>query len=194
MRSHLKCPAAHSYHVYYDNSKLSGKGSLAWVGRSTYVKMSEVILSPRPTARARALAGEIFPHPLQFCRSLATYSIFRCTPPSLLPLASLLSLPFGLRHRFPSLLPFLSIHRGDFFQHPSVSLESRREEKRGGRAGREEEKIKSRRGEEIRRPVGVGSHWGERFQSTHERMGLELEGMRIRKGREERKGAAFQLI
>ena len=82
---------------------------------------SEILGSGRinnPLVRARAL------HPLH---------------PSL-P-ASRLSLPFGLRHRFPSLLPFLSIHRGDFFQHPSVSLESRREERgTGGEGGGEDKK------------------------------------------------------
>ena len=184
MRSHLKCPAAHSYHVYYDNSKLSGKGSLAWVGRSTYVKMSEVILSPRPTARARVGGGDFSTSApvLSLARNVLHLPLHPSLPPS--PRIALIS---SLRTSSSFSLP-PSLHRGDFFQHPSVSLESTREESRGG------EKIKSRRGEEIRRPVGVGSHWGERFQSTHERMGLELEGMRIRKGREERKGAAFQLI
>ena len=126
-----KSPSANCNHIYLDNSKLWLVGESECGGRSTYYVKNEVILSPRQTGRARG--GGRFFHIRS--SSVATQRARALHPlhPSL-P-ASRLSLPFGLRHRFPSLLPFLSIHRGDFFQHPSVSLESRREERGTGREG-----------------------------------------------------------
>lgn len=134
MRSHLKCPAAHSYHVYYDNSKLSGKGSLAWVGRSTYVKMSEVILSPRPTARARARWRGRFFHirSSSVARSQRTPSSAAPLPPSFPSHRSYL-FPSDFVIVFPSSLPpsrrFLPTSIS-FTRVDSRRVERRREDKK----------------------------------------------------------------
>ena len=143
---------------------------------------------------ARAEEGDFFTSAPVLSQPTARAHSIHCTPPSPPLPASRLSLPFGLRHRFPSLLPFLSIHRGDFFQHPSVSLESRREERgTGGEGGGGEDKKSTWRGNPSARGRGEGA-WGG-FQSDQERMDDDKEGnnggRRLVRGK---KGVSSELI
>ena len=130
-------------------------------------------------ARTLALVGEIFSHPLQFCRN-APHSIRGAalldSPP---PLSLISFFPSDFVIVFPSSLP-PSIHRGDFLQHPSVSLESRG-------TGEREDKKSTWKGNASARGRGACVGRGAEGDSNS----TKREWMTIRMGTTE--GKAFQV-
>ena len=128
--------------------------------RTTYKEWRYLVMSP-PSLGHRDFfftSAPVLPRRTRLHAIHAPLPACSTFPPSL---ASLLSLPFGLRHRFPP--PSLSLpsllHPSRRFLPTSISF-TRLKRRRGEERGREKIK-KSRREEEIPRPVGGAGQGGD---------------------------------
>ena len=136
-------------------------------------------MSPRPRAHVGVGRRDFFTSAPVLSQRTALHP--RCNPPRF-PLPSPLSLSSLRTSSSFSLLPSLppSIHRGDFFQHPSVSLESRG-------TGEREDKKSTWKGNASARGRGACVGRGAEGDSNS----TKREWMTIRMGTAE--GKAFQV-